>query len=1191
MRASVLSATILVFCSCGGLLRAQSGDPFAEGVRTTEPLSPQEAQRAFELPPGFEIQLVAAEPDIQKPLNMAFDAKGRLWITDTTEYPYALPPGTPGRDSIKILEDADGDGRAEKISTFAGDLNIPIGIYPYHGGVIAFSIPHVWKFTDDNGDGVADRREPLYGPMGWERDTHGLNNAFRRGFDGWLYACHGFNNDTTVAGKDGHSIRMQSGNTYRMRLDGSRIEQFTWGQVNPFGMTFDPRFNIFTADCHSKPVYQLLRGGYYPSFGKPDDGLGFVAPMMEHLHGSTAIAGVAYYTGANFPPGFRGNLYSGNVMTSRVNRNSLVYHGSTILAHEEPDFVATSDPWFRPVDVVVGPDGALYIADFYNRIIGHYEVSLDHPGRDRHRGRIWRVVYRGDDADSVPVGKPSDLSTAPIADLMDAWDDPVLQRRMLAADEVVDRIGAAAIPAVQRAFEQSPSSLVRQHALWALFRLGAVRPHDLDRAATDRSPELRGPAMKVLSEVSEWSPDLRGLALRCLQDDDAFVRRAAADALGQHPQPDQLRPLLAALSRVAAADNHLRHVIRMALRNHLRDPGSFAALTHSPFSGSDTREIAEICLAVPEVAAAEYLIHYVRDNSVDDSQAAAYLGHAARHMPTAQSSQLAQMARRRFANNVDLQTTLLIAIGAGLAQRDEPLAASLTEWGHELASELLDSTVGTSGGWGATPLSGKLRADNPWVIEERASADGDTDSRFLGSLPLGETLTGRLRSPDFEIPSRLSFYLAGHVGPPDQPVVAMNFVRLRDAGSNEVLAETQPPRNDLAQRTDWDLSAHAGKQGYLEVIDGDYRPAYAWIAVGRFDPAMVKLPDLSPSRAAQRQQAAAGIAERLKLSALQPRLVELILAPDTDATAAEALARALTAIQPDSRVAALAPALGDISTPDTLRERIKLAVAERQPESIRAALGEAFRVSPQPLQQRMAETLASDKTGGESLLELVKQGQASPRLLQNRTIQAQLLAASPEVQSRIDELTAGLPSQNTALDRRIVERRIAFAASRPSLENGARVFAKQCAACHQLAGQGATIGPQLDGIGARGVERLIEDLIDPNRNVDVAFRTTTLILESGRVVTGLLRREEGAVLVLADNKGQEFRVSKTEVDQQSQTAISLMPENLIVDLPVAEIHDLLGFLESQRKAPPSSSGKPGASGESGSLNGKETGNP
>src|SRR5437899_6418699 len=125
--------------------------------------------------------------------------------------------------------------------------------------------------------------------------------------------------------------------------------------------------------------------------------------MMDHLHGSTAICGLVKYTGENFPEEYRGDFYSGNVMTSRINRNKPEYHGSTIRAIEQPDFLTTSDPWFRPVDIHIGPDGALYILDFYNRIIGHYEVPLPHPGRDRTSGRIWRVVYKGGDPTTKPA--------------------------------------------------------------------------------------------------------------------------------------------------------------------------------------------------------------------------------------------------------------------------------------------------------------------------------------------------------------------------------------------------------------------------------------------------------------------------------------------------------------------------------------------------------------------------------------------------------------------------------------------------------------------------------------------------------------------------------------------------------------------------------------------------------------------
>src|SRR5207249_3760148 len=122
---------------------------------------------------------------------------------------------------------------------------------------------------------------------------------------------------------------------------------------------------------------------------------GFAPQICTHSHGSTAIAGMVYYAAENFPAQYRGNTFVGNVMTCRINRDSLIEHGSTRIAREEPDFLSSDDPWFRPVDLQLGPDGAIYVADFYNRIIGHYEVPLDHPGRDRERGRIWRIAYHG----------------------------------------------------------------------------------------------------------------------------------------------------------------------------------------------------------------------------------------------------------------------------------------------------------------------------------------------------------------------------------------------------------------------------------------------------------------------------------------------------------------------------------------------------------------------------------------------------------------------------------------------------------------------------------------------------------------------------------------------------------------------------------------------------------------------------
>src|SRR5438445_9708976 len=171
-----------------------AAEPEPPTVANTPKLSPADERAKIHLPPGFELQLVASEPDIHKPLNIAFDERGRLWLTDTLEYPFPAPASRPGRDRVMILDDFGPDGKARKISTFAEGLNIPIGVLPYQDGCIVHSIPSMWRLHDKEGDGKADRKELLRGPFG-TRDTHGMVNSFAIGYDGWLYVCHGYLND------------------------------------------------------------------------------------------------------------------------------------------------------------------------------------------------------------------------------------------------------------------------------------------------------------------------------------------------------------------------------------------------------------------------------------------------------------------------------------------------------------------------------------------------------------------------------------------------------------------------------------------------------------------------------------------------------------------------------------------------------------------------------------------------------------------------------------------------------------------------------------------------------------------------------------------------------------------------------------------------------------------------------------
>ncbi len=409
------------------ILTCAAGDPFQELVRPTEALTAMEELKQLHVPPGFTIGLYASEPMINKPINLAFDAKGRLWVTSNTEYPFPAARERwsdetgasvkDSRDAIKILEDTDHDGKADKVSNFVDGLNVPIGVLPFGQGCIAWSIPNIWYFADTDGDGKCDQRTILFGPLGYENDTHGNVASLRLGADGWVYATHGFANKSHFEvrpenlrgrklGDPGTTLDLQSGNVFRFRPDGSAVEIWAHGQVNPFGLCWDAWGNLYSADCHSNPLTQLIHQAYYPSFGKPDDGLGFGPVLCPHTHGSTGLCGALYLTGNRWGEDWNDHMLLGNCVTSKINHDFINYTGATPLAQERPDFLTSEDPWFRPVDLQFGPDGALYVADFYNKIIGHYEVPRNHPGRDRERGRIWRIVKQDGKAQPDPATAP-----------------------------------------------------------------------------------------------------------------------------------------------------------------------------------------------------------------------------------------------------------------------------------------------------------------------------------------------------------------------------------------------------------------------------------------------------------------------------------------------------------------------------------------------------------------------------------------------------------------------------------------------------------------------------------------------------------------------------------------------------------------------------------------------------------------
>jgi len=919
-------------------------------VRETGPLSPEDELASLTVPDGFAISLFAAEPMIGKPINLATDTKGRVWVSSTIEYPYAAtkdrwsdPRGTrvrDSRDAIKILEDTDGDGQADKATDFADGLNIPTGVLPWHrpehhAGCIAWSIPNLWYFADTDGDGKADLREVIFGPLGYEKDTHGMVSSLRLGTDGWVYATHGFNNTSMIRAKDGSSLELHSGNVFRFRPDGSRVEIWSRGQVNPFGLAFDRRGNLYSADCHSAPVYQLIGGAVYPSFGKPHDGLGFGPAMIEHTHGSTGIAGIVFIDRGIWGEEWEDHVLIGNPVTSRVNLDRIHFAGTTPRAEEEPDFITSTDPWFRPVDLHLAADGALYIADFYNRIIGHYEVPLDHPGRDRDRGRIWRVVKK------ERAGDRSPLETFPLS-------DPVL----------------------------------------------------------------------ALSSADPWE------------------RRRAAEALIETPAVAAIAALRTALVGTPDEDTHLRHTLRVALKQCLSLPDAF-----SQIDAKDDGDLAAITLAVPTADAAAWLLTSKGAPDGEAEWAILRRSHLAKHgspevIAALLAEEVALSANREPTQNADVFLGIAEALEEkeGLV-RDPTLLTQLDRLARAFLAER------ESAGIPAWSLgSGKAI----WQIQPRPGPGGD-EIEVISSLARGtkgaEQATGTLRSKPFPMPERLAFALCGHRGPPGKVAHELNHVRLIEVAGGAELVRAYPPRNDRAVLVEWRLPEAVGREVRVEVVDGDAGTAFAWLALGAIEGSDLPVADFQRTAASE---------------ASLRRLARLLVA----------------------------------TAPVDLRDQLK-----------------PYLPTPPP----------------------------APPL----------------------EITA---AERARLDGIIAARIASHDPAKVDREKGKLLFSTHCGVCHRIGGEGGLVGPQLDGVGSRGLARLAEDILDPNRNVDAHFRLTALKKTDGVVVAGFVAGESGEVVSLLDAAGQTHRVLKSEIAGREVSAVSLMPAIFGEVLTPADFRDLVGWL-------------------------------
>lgn len=536
-----LAAFAAVFLS-GLAASAQAAGRQLTGVyapAATAPLPPDEAAKKMRLPEGFEARIFAFEPQVVNPVGMTWDERGRLWVVELYEYPLGAPAGTKPRDNIKILEDTDNDGRADKVAVFADGLNLATGILLGYGGVFVGQAPHLLFLEDTDGDDKADKRTVLKTGFGLE-DRHELLNGFTWGPDGYLYMTHGVFTFSKVRNPndpaDDGVIMTAAVARYHPRS--KKFEVFAEGTSNPWGVDFDRAGNAFVSACVIDHMFHMAPGGLFQrQAGTPPHPYAYelLPSIVDHKHFRAAYAGIQVYQGDQYPAEYRGTIMMGNIHDSAVHQDKLTPNGSSFKASFMKDFVRANDGWFRPVSTQVGPDGALWIMDWYDKYPCYQNANADPEGVDRAHGRIWRIVYTGKEkGKAVPSHPPGlNLAKASAGELVKTLGHANVWHRRMAQRILTERAGAPAREPLLNVLKSSENSDARIAALWTLHGRGQLQMADLAGLASDRDPVIRTWTARLLGERGDSTDAAVEILARLARDEEPAVRLAVVTALRQ----------------------------------------------------------------------------------------------------------------------------------------------------------------------------------------------------------------------------------------------------------------------------------------------------------------------------------------------------------------------------------------------------------------------------------------------------------------------------------------------------------------------------------------------------------------------------------------------------------------------------------------------------------------------------------
>lgn len=635
------------------------GDPITE---IQNPLSPEDSHKHIVVRPDFEVELFASEDHVINPIDLDWDEQGRLWVTETVDYPNKFTEDRVGNDRIKILEDTNGDGKADKVTIFAEGLNIPTSLVLYKDGVIISQAPDFIYLKDTDGDDVADEREVLF--TGWGTfDTHAGPSNLRYGFDNQIWGTVGYSAFDGTVGGEAHSF---SSGFYRFQPDGSSLEYMSNTTNNTWGLGFNEEGQVFGSTANRDvPLHSVIPNRFYNSLrgSGQNPRIRMIAnsnrihPLLDEVrqvdqHGRyTAGSGFHVYTARDFPENYWNNrAFVAEPTGHLLGEFILERDGSSYSAFNNRNMMASQDEWFSPIQSKVGPDGALWVLDWYNLIIQHnptpesYETGEGNAYitelRDQQHARIYRIVNKNADhnqdvnlKDATPGEMVETLRndnlfwrlTAQRLLVERGEQDVVNQLVALVENESIDELGL------------NPGAL---HALWTLHGLGALDGSNSNaleaaysalhhpassvrRAALMTLPRTEESLEHVLAADflpnSEVAGDMGySMPVGTMMSSDMHVRLAALLAVAEMPVSDQAGQSVAELLLIEenANDRWMRDAAVVAAGKHENSFLSHVMQKHLPQNADSTYK-ANVSSALESFSAHYSLGENVHDNISD----------------------------------------------------------------------------------------------------------------------------------------------------------------------------------------------------------------------------------------------------------------------------------------------------------------------------------------------------------------------------------------------------------------------------------------------------------------------------------------------------------------------------------------------------------------------------------------------